>query len=134
MADRLIRVSRYWQMQPENRRDHWDNGLQGLDLGDELLQLRGCLDTTRGALAIERDRYLNHLAMLLRSGGPTTLRHDQLDGPTRSLLQALATAPNLPETSREMAHAALMQLQATWRRWCRQQAQAPRPEAEQAAA
>ncbi|WP_409303386.1 FUSC family protein [Pseudomonas sp. KCJK8993] len=134
MADRLIRVSRYWQMQPEHRRDHWDNGLQGLDLGDELLQLRGCLDTTRGALAIERDRYLSHLALLLRNGGPTALRHDQLDAPTRSLLQALTTAPTLPETSREMARAALVQLQFTWRRWCRRQAQAPRPRTAQAVA
>ncbi|NBF01382.1 fusaric acid resistance protein [Pseudomonas sp. Fl5BN2] len=121
MADRLIRLSRYWQMQPENRRVHWDNGLLGLDLGDELLQLRSCLDPAQGALAAERDRYLLHLAALLKHGGPTVARGDQLDAASVALLKALEKDRGLAVQPQEMARAAILQLQFTWRRWCRQQ-------------
>ncbi|BCQ60380.1 hypothetical protein PBOI14_21300 [Pseudomonas sp. Boi14] len=121
MADRLIRVSRYWQMQPENRRSHWDNGLLGLDLGDELLQLRSCLDPARGTLATEREHYLAHLATLLRHGGPSANHSEQLDAVSAALLKALDGDRDLPLQAREMARAAILQLQFTWRRWCRQQ-------------
>lgn len=121
MADRLIRVSRYWQMQPENRRSHWDNGLLGLDLGDELLQLRGCLETALDALATEREHYLARLAALLRHGGPSVDRSDQLDAASAALLKALDADQHLPQQTREMARAAILQLQFTWRRWCCQQ-------------
>lgn len=127
MADRLIRVSRYWQMQPENRRGHWDNGLLGLDLGDELLQLRGCLDPARGALATAREHYLTHLAALLRHGGPGAGRGEQLDASSAALLKALDTDQQLAQPAREMARAAILQLQFTWGRWCRRQPAALAP-------
>ncbi|NTZ74622.1 FUSC family protein [Pseudomonas protegens] len=127
MADRLIRVSRYWQMQPENRRSHWDNGLLGLDLGDELLQLRSCLDPARGTLATECEHYLAHLATLLRHGGPSANRSEQLDAVSAALLKALDGDRDLPLQAREMARAAILQLQFTWRRWCRQQQAAALP-------
>ncbi|WP_025128623.1 FUSC family protein [Pseudomonas sp. PH1b] len=129
MADRLIRVSRYWQMQPEHRRGHWDNGLLGLDLGDELLQLRNCLDPARGPLAVERDQYLAQLAALLRHGGLGPTRTEQLDSASQALLAALARDTDLPVQTQEMARAAILQLQFTWHRWCQQQATAPAPSA-----
>ncbi|MGR4037794.1 FUSC family protein [Pseudomonas sp. 910_21] len=127
MADRLIRVSRYWQMQPENRRVHWDNGLLGLDLGDELLQLRSCLDSAAGALGAERDHYLAHLAALLQHGGPMPDRSERLDAASIALLKALDKDRTLPVQAQEMARAAILQLQFTWRRWCRQQPDAASP-------
>ncbi|MGP5571074.1 FUSC family protein, partial [Pseudomonas helleri] len=42
MADRLIRLSRYTAAFATGT-SHWSRGLQGLDLGDELLELRACL-------------------------------------------------------------------------------------------
>ncbi|CAI8775750.1 FUSC family protein [Pseudomonas chlororaphis] len=119
MADRLIRLARYSESLPQERRQHWDNGLLGLDLGDELLQLRASLGAAAGALGVERGHYLQSIATLLKSGGPTPRRSDRLDAPTVALLKALEQAPQLPEQDLEMARAALLQLQFTWHKWCR---------------
>lgn len=119
MADRLIRLSRYSETLPADRRAHWDNGLLGLDLGDELLELRACLAGSRGALAIERDRYLRALEAALEEGGPSVTNESLLDAPGALLLEVLEQPSGLAEQDREMARAAVLQLQFTWRRWCR---------------
>ncbi|MDF3200925.1 FUSC family protein [Pseudomonas sp. 1912-s] len=119
MADRLIRLSRYSETLPADRRAHWDNGLLGLDLGDELLELRACLAGSRGALASERDRYLRALEAALEEGGPSVTNESLLDAPGALLLEVLEQPSGLAEQDREMARAAVLQLQFTWRRWCR---------------
>ncbi|WP_010166229.1 FUSC family protein [Pseudomonas sp. PAMC 25886] len=119
MADRLIRLSRYSETLPADRRAHWDNGLLGLDLGDELLELRACLAGSRGALASERDRYLRALEAALEEGGPSVTNESLLDAPGAALLEVLEPPSGLAEQDREMARAAVLQLQFTWRRWCR---------------
>jgi uncharacterized membrane protein YccC len=119
MADRLIRLSRYSETLPADRRAHWDNGLLGLDLGDELLELRACLAGSRGALASERDRYLRALEAALEEGGPSVTNESLLDVPGALLLEVLEQPSGLAEQDREMARAAVLQLQFTWRRWCR---------------
>lgn len=119
MADRLIRLSRYSETLPADRRVHWDNGLLGLDLGDELLELRACLADSRGALAIERDRYLRALESVLEEGGPSVANESLMDAASVAMLEALEQPSGLAEQDREMARAAVLQLRFTWRKWCR---------------
>lgn len=119
MADRLIRLSRYSETLPADRRAHWDNGLLGLDLGDELLELRACLACSRGALAIERDRYLRALEAALEEGGPSVTNESLMDAASVAMLEALEQPSALTEQDREMARAAVLQLRFTWRKWCR---------------
>ncbi|MGY2266778.1 FUSC family protein [Pseudomonas sp. SDO5561_S422] len=119
MADRLIRLSRYSETLPADRRVHWDNGLLGLDLGDELLELRACLADSRGALAIERDRYLRALESVLEEGGPSVANELLMDAASVAMLEALEQPSGLAEQDREMARAAVLQLRFTWRKWCR---------------
>ncbi|UVH53272.1 FUSC family protein [Pseudomonas sp. CBS] len=118
-ADRLIRLSRYSETLPADRRAHWDNGLLGLDLGDELLELRACLAGSRGALAIERDRYLRALEAALEEGGPSVANESLMDAASVAMLEALEQPSALTEQDREMARAAVLQLRFTWRKWCR---------------
>jgi uncharacterized membrane protein YccC len=119
MADRLIRLSRYSETLPADRRAHWDNGLLGLDLGDELLELRACLAGSRGALAIERDRYLRVLEAVLEEGGPSVANESLMDAASVAMVEALEQPSGLAEQDREMARAAVLQLRFTWRKWCR---------------
>ncbi|MFC6300051.1 fusaric acid resistance protein [Pseudomonas sp. CCM 7893] len=119
MADRLIRLSRYSETLPSERHAHWDNGLLGLDLGDELLELRACLASSQGGLAVARDHYLRGLAAALKQGGPTLASVSVMDGSSVALLKALEQPSRLPEPEREMARAAILQLQFTWQQWCR---------------
>ncbi|NIL17011.1 FUSC family protein [Pseudomonas sp. AN3A02] len=119
MADRLIRLSRYSETLPADRRAHWDNGLLGLDLGDELLELRACLAGSRGGLAIERDRYLRALQAALEAGGPSVASESLMDAASVAMLEALEQPSVLTEQDREMARAAVLQLRFTWRKWCR---------------
>lgn len=119
MADRLIRLSRYSETLPADRRAHWDNGLLGLDLGDELLELRACLAGSRGALAIERDRYLRALEAALEEGGPSVANESLMDAASVAMLEALEQPSVLAGQDRDMARAAVLQLRFTWRKWCR---------------
>lgn len=118
MADRLIRLSRYSQTLPAERRTHWDNGLLGLDLGDELLELRASLAGSQGALAGVRDDYLWQLAQVLRHAGPGATNAVLLDAPSEALLHALERPSGMTEQNQEMARAAVLQLRFTWRKWC----------------
>lgn len=115
MADRLIRLSRYTATYATGRH-HWSRGLLGLDLGDELLELRACLTNSQGALAAARDRYLQSLAKAFRQGGPSEQALSVMDKPSQALLSALEQPARLVE--QEMAKAAILQLQYTWRKAC----------------
>lgn len=125
MADRLIRLARHSQSLPPERRRHWDNGLLGLDLGDELLQLRSSLSSAHGTLASERERYLRKVAEALTSRGPAPRWEPLLDSATVDLLKTLEASPQLPEQDLELSRAALLQLQFTWHKWCRLAGHAP---------
>lgn len=118
MADRLIRLSRYSDTLPAERRTHWDNGLLGLDLGDELLELRASLSSSQGALASVRDDYLRQWAVVLKQGGPGVDQAALLDAPSTALLDVLERSSVLAELDRQMARAALLQLRFTWQTWC----------------
>lgn len=115
MADRLIRLSRYTAAFATGT-SHWSRGLQGLDLGDELLELRACLANSQGALALARDRYLRCLAGAFKQGGPSEQSLTLIDAPSQVLLEALEQPSSLAE--QEMAKAAILQLQYTWRKAC----------------
>ena len=118
MADRLIRLSRYSDTLPAERRTHWDNGLLGLDLGDELLELRASLSSSQGALASVRDDYLRQWAVVLKQVGPGVDQAALLDTPSAALLDVLERSSVLAEQDRQMARAALLQLRFTWQTWC----------------
>ncbi|MBF8396228.1 FUSC family protein, partial [Pseudomonas aeruginosa] len=109
---------------PEGRRQPWSDGLMGLDFGDELLYLRQCLEEVPASLAQARDRYLRRLRLALLGDVPRAEREHALDPPTARLLKALAASPLAGSERGELAGAALVQLQATWRQWCRSHAPA----------
>ena len=115
MADRLIRLSRYTAAFTTGT-SHWSRGLQGLDLGDELLELRACLANSQGTLALARDRYLRCLASAFKQGGPREQSLTLMDAPSQALLGALKQPSKLAE--QDMAKAAILQLQYTWRKAC----------------
>ncbi len=123
-ADRLIRLAQRYDRLPEGRRQPWSDGLMGLDFGDELLYLRQCLEEVPASLAQARDRYLRRLRLALLGDGPRAEREHALDPPTARLLKALAASPLAGSERGELAGAALVQLQATWRQWCRSHAPA----------
>lgn len=120
MADRLIRLARYRAQHPDEPDLNWHNGLNGLDLGGELLHLRGCLVDAAGPLARRRDRYLQAVARLLKQSPPTAAQHALLDEPSERLLRALDADTQLSPRRQELARAAVVQVQYIWRSWCTQ--------------
>ena len=118
MADRLMRLARYRAQHPDEPDLNWHNGLSGLDLGGELLHLRGCLVDASGPLARRRDRYLRSVARLLKQGAPTPEQEALLDEPSARLLKALDSDTQLTPRREELARAAVVQVQSVWRGWC----------------
>lgn len=118
MADRLMRLARYRTQHPDDPNLHWHDGLYGLDLGGELLHLRGCLVDATGTVAAARDRYLRQVARLLKQGPPAPARAAVLDEPSERLLAVLEADTQLTERRRELARAAVVQVRAAWRGWC----------------
>jgi hypothetical protein len=89
--------------------------LQGLDMGDELLHLRMCLDGLQTPLQTQQQEYLRTLRHLLESA-PTPDRAEDLTQPTAQFLAVLAAVPGTDAL--ELAQGALLLLQQSWRRWC----------------
>ncbi|MGC1328743.1 FUSC family protein [Pseudomonas sp.] len=118
MADRLMRLARYRTQHPDEPNLQWHNGLYGLDLGGELLHLRGCLIDASGVMASERDRYLRDVARLLKQGPPAPEQSALLDEPSERLLAVLDADDSLTARRQELARAAVMQLRFVWRGWC----------------
>ncbi|MGP0174036.1 FUSC family protein [Pseudomonas sp. NCHU5208] len=118
MADRLMLLARHYPALPSQTRSRWDDGIAGLDLGDELLHLRACLAAGDRSLGQAEERFLDALRRQLLQG-PAAQREEGLDAAANELLQALRAAPS--SIDRRLAEAALLQLQVGWRRWCQLQ-------------
>lgn len=118
MADRLLQLARHHPVLPAQSRSRWDDGISGLDLGDELLHLRRCLAvSTSPELAAAEQRFMRALEPVLLEG-PEAHSVSALDQPVADLLTALRAAGT--SIDRRLAQAALLQLQFSWRLWCEQ--------------
>ncbi|MGH8387802.1 MAG: FUSC family protein [Pseudomonas sp.] len=118
MADRLLQLARHYPELPEPARSRWDDGLLGLDIGDELLHLRLSLAVAQLPVIAPQQRYLEQLEKILQQG-PAGNRAQALAEPSEALLQALYALP--PNDAVKLAQGAVLQLQSSWRAWCRQQ-------------
>jgi len=118
MADRLLQLARHYPELPEPARSRWDDGLLGLDIGDELLHLRLSLAVAQVPVTEPQRRYLDDLENVLRQG-PAGSRAEALAEPSAALLQTLYALP--PGDAVKLAQGAVLQLQNSWRAWCRQQ-------------
>ena len=116
MADRLLQLARHFAALPEHERERWDDGLHGLDMGDELLHLRMCLAVARAPLESAQREYLQQLEAVLAQG-PGPGRGQRLDGPTSTFISALQAQP--ASDALRLAVGAVLQLQKSWGRWCR---------------
>jgi uncharacterized membrane protein YccC len=116
MADRLLQLARNINLMPLNERRRWHDGLLALDLGNELLHLRACLEGANGPLAVERDRFLQAFAAAL-SDGLEHVHQGQLDEPANRLRSALEAVTE-PDEPKRLAYGAVRQLQRTWMMWC----------------
>ncbi|MCW8275463.1 FUSC family protein [Pseudomonas sp. PCH199] len=121
MADRLLQLARHYPQLPEPARSRWDDGLLGLDIGDELLHLRLSLAVAQLPVTASQQRYLEQLEKILRQG-PAASRAEALAEPSAALLQTLYALP--PSDAVKLAQGAVLQLQNSWRAWCRQQEEA----------
>jgi hypothetical protein len=92
--------------------------LLGLDIGDELLHLRLSLAVAQVPVTAPQRRYLDDLENVLRQG-PAGSRAEALAEPSEALLQTLYALP--PSDALKLAQGAVLQLQNSWRAWCRQQ-------------
>ena len=123
MADRLLQLARHYPVLPAQSRSRWDDGISGLDLGDELLHLRRCLEVAASPeLGNAERRFMRALEPLLLDG-PEAHSVNALDEPTARLQAALRESGS--SVDRRLAQAALLQLQYSWRVWCEQSEHKP---------
>ena len=120
MLGRLLRLARHANLLPEQERRRWDDGLLALDLGNELIHLRACLEGARGVLRKARDRFLGELGELLEAG-PAGPRSDRLERISLPLREALERDARHDDEASRLARAALAQLLFTWQQWCHQE-------------
>jgi len=118
MADRLMQLARHASELPEAERKRWDDGLHGLDIGDELVHLRMCLAVAQVPLAGAERQYLQQLEAVLASG-PAPGRGQRLDAASEQFIEALRRQPSSDPL--RLAIGAVLQLQKSWRKWCRWQ-------------
>jgi len=118
MADRLLQLARHYPELPEPARSRWDDGLLGLDIGDELLHLRLSLAVAQLPVGTPQQHYLEQLEKVLQQG-PAGNRAEALAESSETLLQSLYALP--PDDAVKLAQGAVLQLQNSWRAWCRQQ-------------
>jgi uncharacterized membrane protein YccC len=118
MADRLLQLARHYPELPVPARSRWDDGLLGLDIGDELLHLRLSLAAAHVRVSAPQRRYLEQLQNVLEQG-PASHRADALEQPSAAFLKTLYALP--PSDAVKLAQGAVLQLQSSWRAWCRQQ-------------
>ncbi|AGI25517.1 hypothetical protein H681_18250 [Pseudomonas sp. ATCC 13867] len=118
MADRLIRLARHYTLLPKAGQRRWQDGLLALDLGNELIHMRACLNGAQGVLRKSRDQFLGALASVLEQG-PGIGREQRLESLCEPLEQALARDRQGDSEPNRLARAALAQLRHTWRQWCR---------------
>lgn len=118
IADRLLQLARHYPILPSETRSRWDDGVASLDLGDELLHLRGCLAVAQVPLGKAEQRFWRSLEQALRAG-PQLAQIDALEHSAEELLDALQAQRNTVEL--RLAQAALLQLRNGWRQWCERQ-------------
>nr|WP_284147781.1 MULTISPECIES: FUSC family protein [Pseudomonas] len=118
MADRLMQLARHASELPEAERKRWDDGLHGLDIGDELVHLRMCLAVAQAPLGAAERHYLQQLEAVLASG-PAPGRGQRLDAASEQFIEALRRQP--PSDPLRLAIGAVLQLQRSWGKWCRRQ-------------
>ncbi|WP_374323588.1 FUSC family protein [Aquipseudomonas alcaligenes] len=118
MADRLLQLARHYSQLPQGGRSRWDDGIDGLDLGDELLHLRACLAAAQSAPRQAEQRFFEQVQDLLRQG-PVAGGGEQLQALVEALVRALRDQPAAIEL--RLAEAALLQLTHSWRHWCDRQ-------------
>jgi uncharacterized membrane protein YccC len=118
MADRLLQLARYFAALPEHDRERWDDGLHGLDMGDELLHLRMCLDIAQAPVSREAQAYLRALEQAL-ADGPSGDRGSRLDPASEQFIETLQRQP--ASDALRLAVGAVLQLQKSWGKWCRRQ-------------
>ncbi|HGM5580706.1 TPA: FUSC family protein [Pseudomonas putida] len=118
MADRLMQLARHASELPEAERRRWDDGLHGLDIGDELVHLRMCLAVAQVPLAGAERQYLQQLEAVLASG-PAPGRGQRLDTASEQFIEALRRQPSSDPL--RLAIGAVLQLQKSWGKWCRWQ-------------
>jgi len=118
MADRLMQLARHASELPEAERKRWDDGLHGLDIGDELVHLRMCLAVAQVPLAGAERQYLQQLEAVLASG-PAPGRGQRLDAASEQFIEALRRQPSSDPL--RLAIGAVLQLQKSWGKWCRWQ-------------
>jgi uncharacterized membrane protein YccC len=114
----LLQLARHYPELPEPARSRWDDGLLGLDIGDELLHLRLSLAVAQAPVSAAQRRYLDQLEKVLEQG-PAGSRADVLEQPSAEFLNTLYALP--PSDAVKLAQGAVLQLQNSWRAWCRQQ-------------
>jgi uncharacterized membrane protein YccC len=118
MADRLLQLARHYPELPEPARSRWDDGLLGLDIGDELLHLRLSLAVAQAPVSAQQRRFLDQLEKVLEQG-PTASNAEALVQPSEEFLKTLYALPSSDAV--KLAQGAVLQLQSSWRAWCRQQ-------------
>ncbi|APC22025.1 hypothetical protein BME99_24025 [Pseudomonas protegens] len=102
MADRLLQLARHYPELPEPARSRWDDGLLGLDIGDELMHLRLSLAVAQVPVGAAQRAYFEHLQRTLEQG-PAGSRQDALEQPSVALLEALGQQP--PSDALKLAQA-----------------------------
>ncbi|MFK0089285.1 FUSC family protein [Pseudomonas sp. NPDC090755] len=116
MADRLLQLARHYTALPEQERGRWDDGVHGLDIGDELLHLRLCLAAAQTRVVTAEREYLQQLETVL-ARGPAPGREQRLDSASEAFIEALQQQP--PSDALRLAVGAVLQLQRSWGKWCR---------------
>ncbi len=118
MADRLMQLARHASELPATGRKRWDDGLHGLDIGDELVHLRMCLAVAQVPLGAAEREYLQQVEAALATG-PAVGRERRLDAASEQFIAALQRAP--ASDPLRLAQGAVLQLQKSWGKWCRSQ-------------
>ena len=116
----MLQLARHYPELPEPARSRWDDGLLGLDIGDELLHLRLSLAAAQAPVNAAQRRYLEQLENILEQG-PAGHCADALEQPSEEFLKTLYALP--PSDPVKLAQGAVLQLQNSWRAWCHQQEQ-----------
>jgi uncharacterized membrane protein YccC len=114
----LLQLARHYAALPEQERGRWDDGVDGLDIGDELLHLRHCLAVAQAPLGAAEREYLQQLQDVL-ARGPAPGRGKRLDAASEAFIDVLQRQP--PSDPLRLAVGAVLQLQRSWGKWCRRQ-------------
>lgn len=119
MADRMLKLAQHFPDNSPATRNPWNDGVRCLDLADELLHLRRCLPP--GDVRVDKalQAFLDSFVRCIQAE-PSLGLADVLDQPVARLTEVLSD--DVQTDDRNLARAALVQLQQGWRQWCLEQA------------